>query len=501
MKNTLCHRAARPLIVFSVAAFLGGCAVAPVPFTAEEFSTKAKSDRVSMFEGQEPLLKPLTLSDAVARVLLYNLDKRSKMMEEALAFGQLNLDNFDMLPKLNTDASYAHRSNHATTTSTDSVTLKPSLADPSYSLDRNRTLADLGFTWNLLDFGVSYYNAHQSADRTLIAAERRRKTVANLVQEVRFSFWRAAAAQVLKDKVVKTVAAAEAALASSETVEAENLRNPIDTLRIQKALLESIRQLEGIDQELSTGKAELAALVNLPPGSDFTLDLTGSGGMVIPQWSLPIDVMEETALVNNPDLREQDYQSRMSIADTHKEILKLLPGVSINFSRQYDSNSFLQDNKWNEAGARITWNLLGLLSAPDRIKQAHSTEQLVKIKRLALRMAVLAQVHVISSQYHGAAKQFERADKLWSIEQRLAEASGNQQRSGTVNEIERIGVETSAISAELRRFQTYAQLQSTFGKLQTTLGADPISGKLDSLTVEGISGSVQLGTLPTKATQ
>ncbi len=494
MMVTLCHRALRPLVAVSVTALLVGCAVVPVPFTQKEFSAKAKADRALMFNGQEPLSKPLTLPDAVARVLLYNLDKRSKMMEEALALGQLDLDHFDLLPKLTAGAGYAHRSDHATTTSTDSVTLKPSLANPSYSLDRTRSLANLGLTWNLLDFGVSYFNAHQNADRVLIAAERRRKTVANLVQEVRFSFWKAAAAQVLKDKVVQTVAAAEAALANSETVEAEKLRNPMDTLRLQKALLESIRQLEGIDQELITGKAELAALTNMPPGSDFTLDLPGSGGMAIPQWPLTIDTMEEMALANNPDLREQDYQSRISVADTRKEMLKLLPGVSLNFSRQYDSNSFLQENRWNEAGAQITWNLLNLLSAPARINQAKSTQQLVNAKRLALRMAVLAQVHVISSQYHSAAKQFERADKLWSIEQRLAEASGNQQRSGTANEIERISVETSAISSELRRFQTYAQLQSIFGKLQTTIGADPISGQVDELTLDGISKVVHLGT-------
>ncbi len=501
MKITHCQRAFRPLVAVSVTAFLVGCAVTPLPFTQDEFAAKAKADRAAMFAGQEPLSKPLTLADAVARVLLYNLDKRSKMMEEALALGQFNLDNFDMLPKLTTGAGYAHRSNNATTTSTDSVTLLPSLANPSYSLDRNRSLTDFGLTWNLLDFGVSYFTAHQNADRMLIASERRRKTVANLVQEVRFSFWKAAAAQVLKGKVVQTVSAAEAALASSETVEAEKLRNPVDSLRIQKTLLENIRQLEGIDQELTTGKAELAALVNLPPGSDFALDLQGSGGMVIPAWPLTIEAMEETALANNPDLREQDYQSRISIDDTHKEILKLLPGVSLNFSRQYDSNSFLQENRWNEAGARVTWNLLSLLSAPARINQSNTAEQLANAKRLALRMAVLAQVHVVASQYHSAARQFERADKSWGIEQRLAEASGNQQRSGTVNEIERVSVETSAISAELRRFQTYAQLQSTFGKLQTTIGADPVSRNVDALTVDGVSAAVQLAIPTSGATQ
>ena len=81
------RRVARLLATVSVAALLSACAMTPEPFTQEEFATKAKADRAAMFAGQEALSKPLTLSDAVARVLMYNLDKRSKMMEETLALG------------------------------------------------------------------------------------------------------------------------------------------------------------------------------------------------------------------------------------------------------------------------------------------------------------------------------------------------------------------------------------------------------------------------------
>ncbi len=494
------RRAVRLMAAVSALALLSACALTPEPFTQEEFAAHAKADRAAMFAGQEPLTKPLTLSDAVARVLLYNLDKRSKMMEETLALGQLDLDRYDLLPKLAASAGYTERSNQNASVARDIYTQQNSLADPFYSTNRADNTADLGLTWNILDFGVSYYNAHQNADRALIAAERRRKTVANLVQEVRFTFWRAAAAQVLKAKVTGTIATAETALADSEQVEAERLRNPTDSLRIQKTLLESIRQLEAIDQEMTTAKAELSALINVPPGSDFRLDVPESGGMSIPKWDMTIDAMEEAALTNNPDLREQDYQARIAIDDTHKEILKLLPGITFSLSRQWDSNSFLVNGLWNQVGTQLTWNLLNLVSAPDRIAHSESVEQVADAKRLALRMAVLAQVHVVSYQYLSAAKQFERADRLWNIETRLAEASGNQQRGGTVNEIERISNDTSAIAAELRRFQTYAQLQSAYGKLQTTIGADAVPERVASHSVDGLAGAIVLGgTAPAQA--
>ena len=44
---------------------------------------------------------------------------------------------------------------------------------------------------------MSYFNARQQADRTLIAEEQRRKVVQGLIQDVRRAYWRAASAQGL----------------------------------------------------------------------------------------------------------------------------------------------------------------------------------------------------------------------------------------------------------------------------------------------------------------
>lgn len=473
-------RAARLAAAVSAVALLSACAVTPTPFTAEEFQSQARADRQAMFEGQEALTAPLTLETAMARVLKYNLDRRAKMMEEALSLGQLDLSRYDLLPKLAANAGYTGRSEADATRSRDLYTQTTSTSNPTYSADRDAITADLGMTWNILDFGASYYSATQNADRALIAEERRRRTVQNLAQEVRFAFWRAAAAQALKGKVTSIVATAEKALVDAERVERERLRNPTDALRVQKTLLESIRQLEAIDQELTSAKAELAALINLPPGTDFTLAVDQPGQMTVPDWAVSVDRMEELALVNNPDLREQVYQGRISVAETKKEILKLLPGVTLSFSRQYDHNSFLIANHWYEAGAKLSWNLLNVLSAPDRLDFAEKSEQVAEAKRLALRMAVLAQVHVANHQFFSAAKQFARADKLWGIERRLAQASANQAQGGTQNEVDRITIETTAIASELRRYQTFAQVQSAYGKMLSIIGQDPVPQQVAS---------------------
>ncbi len=464
----------RVIGAMSVVTVLGACAIVPKPLTQTEFESRAAADRQAMFADQPPLAGPLTLPDALARVLRYNLDRRARMMEEALALGQLDLDRFDLLPELTANAGYAGRDAFNATRSKDLVTQVASDANPTYSTDRDLLTADLGLTWNILDFGVSWYTAHQNADRALIAAERRRKAVANLAQEVRHAFWRAAATQALRERVIAVIAEAERALSDMARVEAERLREPTEVLRMQKTLLENIRQLEGIDQRMVSAKAELAALINLPPGTDFQIAASDPADMRVPDVPMPIEELERAALANNPDLREQVYRSRIATEETRKELLKLLPGISFDFSRQYDSNSFLHDNHWNQWGAKITWNLLNLLSAPDRIAHAETAEQVAEARRLALRMAVLAQVHVVSHQLASAGRQFDRADRLWRIETRLAEASGLRQQGGATNDVERITTETSAIAAELRRYQTFAQVQMAYGKLLATVGVDPL---------------------------
>ena len=102
------------------------------------------------------------------------------MMEEALALGQTELGRFDLLPRLTFNAGYVEKSDSLATTSRDAVTGQSSDAHPTYSNDRWSKTLDLGLSWNILDFGVSYFTAHQNADRVLVAAERRRKAVHTL---------------------------------------------------------------------------------------------------------------------------------------------------------------------------------------------------------------------------------------------------------------------------------------------------------------------------------
>lgn len=222
-------------------------------------------------------------------------------------------------------AGYQWRDKDLVTNSKDSVTGLPSLANPYISSDRSHTLTDLALSWNVLDFGVSYYNSKQNADRVLIAAERRRKAMHNLIQEVRTAYWRAASAEKIEKDLRETIRLAESALADSRKIEQERIRDPLEALRYQRTVPENLRILESIQQELAAAKIELAALINLPPGTQFQLAVPSANELKPAALPMPIEQMEDIAIARNADLREQFYNVRIAVAETKKSMMRMFP--------------------------------------------------------------------------------------------------------------------------------------------------------------------------------
>ena len=166
----------RFLATCAVIALAVGCTVTPKPLSDWERAVRVDRDIQEMFGSQrtEVVSKPISLYDAMARALKYNLDARLKLMEAALAEKQYNLTSVDMLPKISAGAGYAGRSKYEAVVS---KSMQTGIVSPSaYAYgDKSHGTADLQISWNVLDFGVSYFQARQDANKILIAKERRRK--------------------------------------------------------------------------------------------------------------------------------------------------------------------------------------------------------------------------------------------------------------------------------------------------------------------------------------
>jgi outer membrane protein TolC len=472
--------------VVMVSAWAGGCAFVPHPLTDAERTAEASQDMADVFSTQEPLTHALTLEEAFARAMAYNLDERVKWMERQVAQRDFEISRFDLLPKVIATAGASTRDNELASTSV-SIANRAITVPPSTSTDRDLRFADLTTSWNILDFWVSYYNSKQQADRVLVAEEQRRRVLQALFQDVRRAFWRAASAQRLNSDVRETIREAQNALEASR--KGETLRAPIDALRYQKALLDALRDLEFVQQQLAVSKTELAALINLPPGTAYSVAVPRS--LKIEGLKLPVRQMEEVALVRNPDVREASYQVRISVDETHKMLARNLPGINFSYGPNFDSNSFLVNNTWTGGAVRLSANLISILSIPEQLKRGHLAEDTAITRRQALSMATLAKLHIAYQQYLAATKEYRWADQLASVDRRLYQQISNRTETDAQSELERVSARVSAVQSDLRRYRSYAEAQAALGRLYDAVGIDPVPDELASLDIVTLSSAIR----------
>ncbi|MGM0594534.1 MAG: TolC family protein [Pseudomonadota bacterium] len=474
---------------------LGGCAVTPEPLSEAEHGERVQQDLSRLFADQEPLSGPVTLHEAMARAIKYNLDNRLKLMEETLAEQQLDLSAYDMLPQVVAGAGYQHRNNYSGATSESLVTGQESL-EPSTSQERSRRLADLSFSWDVLDFGVSYIRAQQEADRALIARERQRKVVHNIIQDVRSAYWRAVSAQRLLKRVDPLLARVQQAQDNARQIEQRQLQEPMQALNYQRTLLDTLRQLQSLRQELVVAKTQLAALMNLKPGTKYDLAVPRDWQSRIPQLSGQLEALEEQALLRRPELHEEAYQSRISAKETRKALLEMLPGLQLDYSWNYDSNDYLYNNDWRQAGARLSWNLMNIFSGPKRQAVAEAMVEVADARRMALNMAVLTQVHVAYQRFVEARRTYQVTDELSGVEERILGQLQAQAQTRRGGELEAIRGELNAVIAQLRRDMAFAEVQNAAGRLLVTTGGDPLPETVSAGDVEALAQAIKEKTDP-----
>lgn len=449
---------------------LTGCAVTTKPIAVPEARATLVSDRQAMFDGQTPPGSPVTLEEAMERALRHNLDYRVKLMEEALAQRQLDLSRIDMLPKLVAAAGYHSRDKDNASSSQNVATGQQSLV-PSISSERNNETADLSLSWNVLDFGVSYYAGQQQSDRLLILEQRKRRMAQQLMQQVREAWWQAVGAQQLEGRIDALLVQADKAADDARQVEAQKLRSPLESLTYRRQLLDVVRQMSIVRSALAQAKPRLAALMNVPPGTDFQVAVPAD--MPVPTLGLALDQMQEMALLLRPELQEARYNERIGVLETRKAFARLLPGLEVSIGTHHDDNRFLLNKNWSDAGLRVSWNLMNLFAAGPITQAAQAQLTVARTQRLALNMAVLTQVNVAYLELQGRGRQFALEKELNEVEQRIYVQNRNASDSGMQGRLPAILADANAVYSTLRLYQAYGSLQNAYGQMGASLGLDP----------------------------
>ncbi|MDA7767591.1 TolC family protein [Candidatus Pelagibacter sp.] len=465
-------------IIILLALFLiTACVRSPQPISLFETEEKAFKDISNIEEikknnkAWEENLE-IDLYTAIALAIKNNKELKIKLLENALANRQIDKIKFEMLPSLAANAGYSGSDKYRTTTSANvSNADTAGVMGTTYTTSSEKGVAnqDIGFTWNALDFGLSYIKAGQSNNRYLISDEAEKKASHNIVREVIRTYWNSLSAEKLIRKYDPLLIKVDSALNDSQKIEELLLTKPMDALLYQKELLDIQRALQTQKQIFIDAKIQLGTLMGLLPNQKFKIVDTNEPLTIL---DMSLKGMEEHALIHRPELIENHYEERISVQQAKAGIVSLLPGLNFNAAWTSSSNDYLMNKTNFEYGSTLGANLLNVFSYP-KIKEINETNlRIIKEQRLALSMAVLSQVHLSNINYQMALEEYATADRYYDVSQKITAQVKNAQKIAKFGNLELIREEASLLVAELRYDIAYTKLQHAIGQIYTSVGLD-----------------------------
>jgi multidrug efflux system outer membrane protein len=412
----------RTIVFGLIAIMLAACSITPKPMSIQERFRIAKKTMRELFRGQSRNTMTIDYYEALARGVKNNLDYRLKLVNIAVQAGQLEVAVFTMFPSLNVTSKLYTRSNEYQVAG---ITAEGVSTGLSSSTPRTLLTAREAMSWNILDFGMGYVKAKQQSNRVLFAQEETRRQSQQLAQDVLVAYWIAYSAQELLDetrelqRLLKTSKVMLDRAVRDQTVPKENLLN------YQASILDGDRKLIQLQYKYDKAMLDLKHLLFLPVDQKIILAAPPRALFKAHDLSmLNLYKMDAVTLVNHPELRGQNYQERIAEYGVSTVILQALPGLTLDYGKNYDSNKFLLNNRWIDKSVDVAWNLLNVASLPANYKTAKAQIQYEKIKSMAMTMAALtetryayAHYQTLRREYFITQQQTENANELYMLNQ------------------------------------------------------------------------------------
>lgn len=480
----------RRILLASCSMFcLSACAVSPQLMTQSERTAAIEANMLEINANQRLPIKNLALSDAVARAILHNHDYRSQQLVSALEKTQIDLSNWSMMPDVLASAGYKYRNPENLTTSS-ANTINSSLSE-----EKRRRVADLMFSWNLLDFGMSYYRAQQQADKFLQSRERNRRVRHQIVQDTVTAWYRAEANARLQTRIDPLMVRVRQALDASRASETSRAETPLVALNYQRELLDMLQTLDALKKELSGSEHVLAAIIGVNPGVVVT---TGKADLALTRPNLTVAQLENVALHHRPDVQSALYQARITETEARLAVASLIPVPTVQFGPSYDSNTYLVRNSWFGASAQIAQSLMKPFRYGDIKASNEVREKLDREQTLALTAASLLQVNLANVQLNVAQEALKTAEMQLDVAQRINKQVRDATNSQQQPEINLIREDMKLLLTQVRRDLAALEVQSARVKLMTSIGFDlvPDDDELDDPSELAKAMRVEMTKLP-----
>lgn len=463
---------------------LSGCSVTPELLSPGEARLAVEERDTILTANQAPVDGPIDFYEAVARALKYNLDFKVEVAERVQRLREADLTEYSQWPQLMANAGFTSRNNENASSSF-SLSTNTFNFGSSTSTDQDVGTGSLSLSWNILDFGLSYIRAQQAADRILVAQEEERKVVNRVVQDVRSIYWRAVTAQKLLPQLYALLNDVDDAIDQLDIVVGARLETPLNTLNQQRELLDIRKRAEQLINDLSLSKTQLAALMNLRPGTQYELfeELPEIQDL---ELDLDVNNLEILALQKRPELRTFGYNQRIAAKEGRAALLEMIPSLRLFTGLNYNSNQFLQNQNWVDAGLQVSWNAFNVFRYPAVEASIESRKGLLKAQRLSLSMAVITQVHVSLARHGTSSGRLQTANRFLETQQAIQKQTDANFELQEISRHIRLRERMNTIIAQTERDVAYADVQNAFATLVSSVGLDPLPNRIDDAALPAL---------------
>lgn len=462
----------------ALVAWTAGCGVTPEPLETGQIDAVTVQQANLAVMDQEPISGPVTLYEAMARALKYNLDYKVEMMQEQLRGGELILASTELLPRVSASAGRSDRDSYSMSGELNLDTGVETEPD-KISQDRKVDVADISFSWNVLDFALSYVRARQAANQYLIAQETKRKVIQRTLEDTRTAYWRAYSADRLVKKLRALETRVQGAIQNARALSTSGDMSAVTALTYERELVQIRLLAQKLDSDLSLAKAQLSTLMNVPPGTNFTLSDEGSAVPSPAILALSGKEMVAEAMFNRSELHELEYQKRINQDEVTAALLELLPGLQGFIGDNVSSDSFLLNPNWVGWGVTAAWNLIKVAQLPAKMKSIEAQDNVLDGQSLAMTMVVMTQVYVSRIRYAHFIKELEIARNYNDVQSKLTAHVRAEAAAGRIGEQIVIREEMNALVAKVKHDIALANMHTGAANIFASLGLDLQATEID----------------------
>ena len=253
------------------------------------------------------------LMDCIRLALENNLDMKVLDLEKDVAREMRTAEMLGMLPELNITDTWTGRSN-VPASSSEKVGEGGLTYGYSTSQDRNVNYFNVDLALSVLDFGLAFFNTQQGEDRVLMRQQRVDRAAQNLTLDVVKTYFQVAAAQKAI-KITKTLL--EECRSRYGLIEKLSRAREITPFRAfdeTRRFVEMEKRLTNYVRSYENSCVELRSLLGMYPSGQILVE--DSFLDTVPNMELPdIELMEQIALLQRPELYEIDIQKHINIIE------------------------------------------------------------------------------------------------------------------------------------------------------------------------------------------